>query len=75
VVVASYRNTAEDLGVSRLRLGIFTIEDKRGTVDLSSALPETKQNLEVKNQLTGEPIRISEGRMMIPAEPVVLDIM
>ncbi|KGE71621.1 alpha-amylase family glycosyl hydrolase [Spirochaeta lutea] len=75
VVVATYRNTAEDLSVSRLRLGIFTLEDKRGTLDLTEVLPQGLLNLEAKNLLDGEPVRLTQGKTSIPREPVILDLL
>lgn len=75
VAVASYRNAAKDLSVSRFRLGIFTVEDKRGVLDLSSALPTGFSDWTGTNRIDGKPVSIKDGKIAIPAEPVIVDLL
>ncbi len=75
VAAASYRSKAADLSVQRLRLGIFTIEDKKGILDLDSALPEGVIDWKGRNLIDGGEINIMKRKMAIPAEPVIIDIL
>jgi hypothetical protein len=103
VIIATYVNTAEDLRVTRVRLGIFTIQDKRGTLDLGRVIKSLVSQGQLDkiresdsgdsaadaalrelisssgkwsgtNLIDGREILIESGRLPIPQEPVVVDL-